>query len=446
MSLRIQTLQLSACPLTSLTVLSGLGLGICTRLIDDFVNTRSTSASLTIIFTTRGAHKSDETLATLATHLTRYHPEDVHDRISFQPENVELTSLLSVRSLAQNLLASKLPYLNAIICNAGIGGWSGLNWPLAVMTVLADIRRATTWPEFKLGVVGLLAKPQLPVQDGKQSEEPLLGEVFCANVFGHYMLAHWLMPLLWACDSSTPGKVVWIGSVEACARHYNSNDHQGLRSDAAYEHGKRLTDLMALTAQNQPATSKSVNDFLDPTQPLVRSSRQQMSRPTTQVTQPGIVTTTIISLYWIVHQAYLLSIYLSRWVGGVWSTVKPYPAAASATWVALASADEMRALEAEDGGGEGKWGTAIDPLGRTSIRRTEAEGWGINGSGKSYKDTWWGGPAWWGGGYVGRRKGAKDATKEDVDTFITDGAEVWRKMEGLRTDWEKRLEAYNKEQ
>ena len=421
-------------------------MGICTRLIDDFLNSRPSSEALTIVFTTRSSRKSDDTLGTLAAHLTACHPEEVHDRINFEPRNVELTSLLSVRALAQNLLSSDLPRLDALICNAGIGGWTGLNWPLCFWACLTDIRRATTWPEYKLGVVGLLAKPQLSRGGEKRSDEAPLGEVFCANIFGHYMLAHWLMPLLWACDAGSPGKVVWIGSIEACAKHYNPEDHPGLRTDAAYEHGKRLTDLMALTAQSQPATSRSINAFLDPSKPLARTTRTQKTRPTVQVTHPGIVTTTIISLYWIVHQAYLLGIYLSRICGGVWSTVNPYPAAHSATWVALASANELRAKEAEDGGGEGKWGTAINPLGQTTVRRTEAEGWGINGSGKPFTDTWWGGPAWWGGGYLGRVTGAKDATKEDVEDFITAGAEVWRKMEELRVDWEKRLEAFDEEE
>ncbi|RMZ76182.1 hypothetical protein DV737_g4950, partial [Chaetothyriales sp. CBS 132003] len=294
----------------------------------------------------------------------RTHPPDVHGRIRLQAENVELTNLLSVRALAQKLLASDLPHLDAVICNAGIGGWIGLNWPQALWTVMLDIRRATTWPEYKLGA-------------------PLLGEVFCANVFGHYMLAHWLMPLLWAAPTSTPSKVVWVSSVEAGLRHYNADDHQGLRTDAAYEHSKRLTDLLALTAQDQPATARQ---------------RRRLTRPWVLVTHPGVATTSIISLYWIVAQAYVLAIYLTRWVGGV------------------------------------------------CVRRTEAEGWGINGSGKPYSETWWGGVSWLGGGYNGRRSNAVDASKDDVENFITDGAEAWRKMEQLRAEWEARLVAFDREQ
>ncbi|RMD41271.1 hypothetical protein DV735_g3870, partial [Chaetothyriales sp. CBS 134920] len=425
---------------------SGLGLGICTRLIDEFLQQKRSSLaaanggtkkaddaggeeqggdSLTIIFTTRSRRKGEDTLARLQAHLRRTHPRNAHTWIRLQAENVELTSLLSVRALAQKLLASDLPHLDAVICNAGIGGWTGLNWPLAIWTIMLDIRRATTWPEFKLGAVGLVTKPQLP--------------------------------------DVQPSKVVWVSSVEAAARHYNAADHQALRTDAAYEHTKRLTDLLALTAQGQPATAKLVAQFLDPT-PLVAAAqngeagsssssnanrqRPRLTRPRVLVTHPGIATTSIISLYWIVAQAYVLGIYLTRWVGGVWSTVSPYLGAAAVTWAALASEDELRAKEAEDGsaGGEGKWGTAIDRFGTTAVRRTEAEGWGIDGSGKPYSETWWGGVSWLGGGYNGRRSDAVDASKEDVENFVADGAEAWRVMEQLRLEWEARLEALDRGQ
>ena len=377
----------------------------------------------------------------MQSHLAQHRQKDASHWVHFQPESVELTSLLSVRSLSRKLNSSGIPYLNAAILNAGIGGWTGLDWPKCLWTIAADIRRATVWPEYKMGAVGLVTKAQLPIlKDAKRLEGPPLGEVFCANIFGHYMLAHWLMPLLWACSTDAPGKVVWIGSIEARARHYNPADHQGLLTDAAYEHGKRLTEYLALTSSDQPATQKYVNSFLGNS-----NGRRKGVPPSIQISHPGILTTTIISLYWIVHQAYLLGIYIARWVGSPWSTVTPYPAARSASWLALVSEDELRAKEDEDGG-EGrpaKWGTCVDRSGRPSVRKSDVEGWGINGTGKPFSETWWGGPSWWGGGQIGRFAGAQDATKGDVDNFVSDGAEVWRKMEELRTEWEKRLDEYD---
>lgn len=422
---------------------SGLGLGICIRLVDDFLKARSASESLTIIFTTRGARKSADTLNTLQAHLSTTHPTE-KDRILFQPENVDLTSLLSVQTLAVKLLDSDVPQLDAIILNAGIGGWLGLNWPLAIATVLTDVRRATTWPTFKIGAVGALTQPQLPAKDGRTSDEPPLGEVFCANVFGHYMLAHWLMPLLWACSNSRPGRIIWISSIEASQHHFDLQDLQGVRTSASYEHTKRLSDYLALSATD-PASQQSVESFLDPEDSLTKPiSRPRRARPTIHTSHPGIVTTTIVALYWIVHQAWLLVSYASRWLGSPWATVTPYVAAVSTTWLALVSEDELAAKEKVGGGRAAKWGSASNRSGQARVEMTDTEGWGLTGSGQPFADIWWGGPGWWGGGSLGRAVNARDATREDVEDFIATGARAWKGMEELRVDWEQRLAAYGR--
>jgi 3-keto steroid reductase len=399
---------------------------------------------LTLIFTTRSSRKGSQTHELLQNHIYNTSPQ-AEKRIHLRPENLELTRLLSVKALAEALLTSEIPRLDAIILNAGIGGWTGLNWPYAVQTILADPRRATTWPKFKLGAVGLVTEPQLPARAGQVSDEPPLAQVFCANVFGHYMLAHWLMPLLCACPSHSPAKVVWVSSLEPSHKHYKATDHQGFRAPAPYEHSKRITDYLALTS-NLPAVDRHVIDYTTPEKVLSAQTRAATSRPTIHVTHPGILTTTIIDLYWILQQGYLLAIYLARLLGSPWATVTTYPAAISAVWVSLVSRAELNAAEKKQGGKAIKWGSAIDRSGSSRVEPTDVPGWGYNGSGKPFADTWWGGPAWWNGGNVGRDMGAEDPTKEDVENFIVDGVEVWEKMEELRIAWEKRLEAHEKVQ
>jgi len=311
---------------------------------------------------------------------------------------------------------------------------------LALSSIAKDITTATAWPAFKLGMAGLVTNPQLP--DNKDNtQEPLLGEVFCANVFGHYMLAHYLMPLLRACSPDAPGRIIWVGSIEASARHYNVEDHQGMRSDAAYEHSKRLADLLAISSDDQPATSRSVAAFQDPSPGLrVSVDRPMLSRPKMYVFHPGICVTTIISLYWILHQGYLLGITLARVLGSPWSTVYPYTGARAGTWLLLASGDEIKERERQgEGRGKIKWGSAVSRLGSSMVKPTDVEGWGVNGSGEAFKDTWW-------GGRFGRAPGARDATREDVEQFVQDGARVWQEMEKLRVDWESRLEEYERAQ
>ncbi|KAL2433956.1 3-keto-steroid reductase erg27 [Exophiala dermatitidis] len=450
---------------------SGLGLGVCCRLIDEYLtrscasSTSSTTSrtstndtsesSLTIIFTTRSARKGFETLSKLESHLAKHGSSNNRNttavksapdrRVYFRPENVELTSLLSVRALSRKLLASDIPHLDAIVLNAGIGAWAGLSWPVAIWTILTGIRQATTWPTYKLGLVGLVTKPQLPRATTSTKDEPVLGEVFCANVFGHYLLVHWLMPLLRACGPDSPGKVIWSSSIECGRRHYNPQDHQGLISETAYEHTKRLTDLLALTANGQPATAKAVKDFITPSpspaacSPVPQPSRPEQSEPVFLLSHPGICTTTIISLNWIIQYFYQLGIFLARLCGSPWANVSSYLGAAAATWLALSlPADiEAKAHEATGhvDGGPCKWGSACDRLGRSSVRVTDVEGWGLDGTGRPFRDTWW-------AGHVGRKTGATDATPEDVEDFIAQAAHAWKEMELLRRDWETRIESF----
>ena len=417
-------------------------MGICQRLVDDFLATQGPDKSLKIIYTTRSSCKGSDTLKTLHSRLRRYHSSSQHNRIAFQPENVELTNLLSVRDLAQKLNSSDLPKLDAIICNAGIGGWIGLDWFAAIPAILAHIRTATVWPDYKLGTVGAITRPQLS-KSSHSDPEPPLGEVFCANLFGHYMLVHWLMPLLRACGPDAPAKIIWVSSIEPQGYHFKSNDLQGLRTDGPYEHSKRLTDILALTS-NCPASENAVTSFTstEDTRPL----RQMNSTPTQHVYHPGIVVTSVMSLYWIIHQAYLLGIYLARWVGSPWSTVEPYTAARGATWLGLASNEEIRQAETDAhpfetkdtapvvNGGRVKWGTAVNRIGKPTVRPTEVDKWGITGSGTSFASKWWGGSSG-----LGRKPGAVEAKPEDVEDFVAEGAYAWQQMEELRRDWERRI-------
>lgn len=416
---------------------SGLGLGICRRLIDEFLSSTRQTGALTIIFTTRSSQKGADTLSTLEKHLARRAPPTKR-RVFLRPENVELTSLRSVRALSRKLVASNIPHLNAIVLNAGIGGWSGLDWAQAVWTFLTDIRQSTTWPTYKLGLVGLVTSPQFP-PGVIAGEEPVLGEVFCANTFGHYMLVHWVMPLLRASPSESPGKIIWTSSIECVEHHYNPEDHQGLKSDAAYEHTKRLTDMMALTAVDQSVTANSVKQYTTPSASMPSEQRRpQRSEPNFLLAHPGICTTTIISLFWIIHEFYRLGIYMARWCGSPWANVTSYLGAASATWLVLAPATEVQAKAVEVAGyvgGPCKWGSGCNRLGRSSIRVTDVEGWGINGTGRAFQETWW-------GGKLGRKTGAVDATSEDVARFLEQGGEVWKKMEDLRREWETRIEEF----
>jgi 3-keto steroid reductase len=438
-----RSFHLAGLSLTNFPVDSGLGLGICRQLIDEFIRKKPLTADLTLIFTTRDAEKGSDTLETLEKHLSTYGTSFVAKRftkrIHLRPENVELTNLLSVRALYRHLLRSNIPKLDAIILNAGIGGWSGINWSKAVYQVLTDLISSVTWPEFKLSPVGRLTKPQLAPPGGTQdASEPPLGEVFCANVFGHYMLAHGLMPLLRSCDTQSPGKIIWISSVEVSGKDFNPDDLQGLTSDNAYGQSKRLTDLMALTAADQPATAKMVDLYCE-TQHKEGANGpfSGSSKPSIYVTHPGICATSIVPLLLPLYLAMLLAFYLARWAGSPWHSITVETGACAPVWLALSPEDDAAGIVGDKGLRRAKWGSATDRWGSPRAVETEVEGWGLDGSGTPIE--------WWGDGSWGRMRGAKDATREDVENFVEEGALVWRQMEQLRVEWEAILDEHERE-
>jgi 3-keto steroid reductase len=410
--------------------------------MDEFIRKKPLTVDLTLIFTTRDAEKGSDTLEVLQKHLSTYGTSFVAERftrrIHLRPEIVELTDLLSVRALYRHLLRSNIPKLDSIILNAGIGGWSGISWLKAVYQVLTDLISAVTWPEYKLSPVGILTKPQLAPPGGdRDASEPPLGAVFCANVFGHYMLAHGLMPLLRACNPQTPGKVIWVSSIEVSGQDFNPDDLQGLTSDNAYGQSKRLTDLMALTAADQPATAKMVDSYCG-TEPKQGANGpvNASSKPSIYVAHPGICATSIVPLILPLYCAMVLAFFVARWVGSPWHTITVETGACAPVWLALGPEDEPEGNMGDQERGGTKWGSATDRWGSPRAVKTDVEGWGLDGSGMAID--WWGKNGW------GRMRGAKDATREDVESFVEEGAKVWREMEQLRVEWEERLDEHER--
>ncbi|KAI9664704.1 MAG: 3-keto-steroid reductase [Bathelium mastoideum] len=427
---------------------SGLGFAIACRLITEFLETRPPSESLVLIITTRSTHKSNVTLSRLRLHIDQTvsrnkRGDSVRElsqhsaRIKLQSEIVDLTSIISVQQLAQRLLASA-SRIDAIILNAGIGGWVGMQWLHASWAVPTDWVQATTWPPFKVSGKGWTTKPQeSSPTDGTISSdtagkdvsigengESALGEVFCANVFGHYLLVHYIIPLLSSrsVDGSC-GKIIWVSSIEAHAQSLDLEDIQALKSNEAYESSKRVTDILALT-YGTPATEPWVSHFVSTSKDATEQAGT--SRPKMYVTQPGVCSTGIFPLPYVVGLLMVFAFYVSRWLGSPWHTCDPYLGATSAVWVALAPQSLLDSAEEREG--LGKWGSATDRLGRERVARTEVEGWGWGGVvGESKRK--------------GRKRGARDLTEEQREGFVELGRHIWRSMEELREQWEARLPA-----
>ncbi len=379
--------------------------------MDEFITTRpKTSPLLHLIITTRNEQKSTSTITRLKQHLAR-HPQEAQTRISFQSEGLDLTSLCSVQLLSQKLVHS-LPKLDIVFLNAGIGGFKGINWPAAIWGILTNFLDAVTHPSYKLSHIGYTTLPQKTSDshdpsNGIKKPHPPLAEVFCANVFGHYLLVHQLFPCL--SHPSSSARIIWISSIEAYASTFSPTDIQALSAPKPYESSKRLTDILALTStlpSTRPFVSRllSHSDYPPPTRP-----------PKMYLAHPGICATAILPLALVLRYALLLAFYLARWIGSPWHTVTAYKGACAPVWLALSPQEELDAIaEAHDArggevfgcGGGCKWGSCTDRQGNETVRRTEVEGEGSEG---------------W----------------EEL------GRSCWMQMEQLREEWDARIGGFD---
>ncbi|KAL3457597.1 hypothetical protein BJX64DRAFT_268612 [Aspergillus heterothallicus] len=414
---------------------SGLGYSICCRLADEFLTARQNdNRSLTVIFTTRSTRKGNDTLRGLQNHLrTSARDPAGGARVTFVPENVDLCDLLSVRALSRRLNKT-FPKLDSIVLNAGIGGWSGLDWPAAIYGVLTDLVHQVTWPTYKLAPIGMVVDNQ--TNKSVADKEPRLGTVFCANVFGHYMLAHNVMPLLHRSGSPNgPGRVIWVSSLEACSNFLNVDDLQGLQTHAPYEASKALTDVLSLTTQ-LPSTAPWVKSFYSIDSASDKNNTgTTYTPPNTYLSHPGICSTGIVPLHPILFYCMLAAFWLARLLGSPWHTLSTYLGACAPTWLALAPQSELDAAEAPyiaHGGGRVKWGSSATLFGVDRPASSEIDGWGHGGVV---------GPAVVQEDRLRRRKrGARDATAEEKELFEYFGRKCWQQMEELRQQWDELLD------
>ncbi|PFH57130.1 hypothetical protein XA68_15481 [Ophiocordyceps unilateralis] len=424
---------------------SGIGLGTAKRLTDEFLVTRSQTAHLVLITTTRSRAKSRQTIRALRAHTA---DKRAGGRVHVLSLTLDLCDLRHVRAFAGALVDGfvanppdddgevdelgcvRVPRLDAVVFNAAYGGWVGCDYASAVRSFLSKgLVQSVTWPDFKTalptGILNERAEYGYP-------DEPLLGEVFTTCVFGHYMLAHQLLPLLSRPASSplAPGRLIWSSSIEAVSSVFTMDDIQCLARPAAYESAKRLTDLLSLTA-SLPAARPYSSRWL-----TLPWSEKTTVPPTVYLTHPGVVASTLFPVPWFLFWIYELTLVLSRWLGSPWHTVDSQSGAKAAVWVALQDQSALDGLRAE----RVKWGSSADCRRRVDVKMTEVEGWGWEGRPENEAAR----AADAAHGILhrskGRKHGAADTTAEDIIRFEEVGAACWREMEELRTRWDDWLD------
>lgn len=408
-----------------------MGFGICCRLIDEFLQTRPQSDTLYLLFSTRDIKKSDDTLRRLNAHFQQTLKSAngrtpgasllLEPRVKLEGVQVDLTKLITVKALAQQLLKRRQK-IDGVVWNAGLAGWLGLNWFRAIRDVLTRPIEATTYPEFMKCDVGALAPRQLAGYGKVHTfEEPRLGQVFTANVFGHYMLTHWLGPLM-----GPESRVVWIGSVSSFREYFEVEDIQGFTALKAYEGSKRLTELLVISSE-LPSTKPYTDSFLPSARS--RNSSPAITKPKMYITHPGVVATSISGLNAFIAIFMTIALYLARLIGSPWHPITPYKGAISAVYALISPDSQLPALEESDG--KAKWGSACSVFGEERVARTEVDQWGYTGVVGATKPSDAVRAKW--PSYKG------SATKEDREDFETTAQNVWSQMETLRKDWEVRL-------
>jgi 3-keto steroid reductase len=311
--------------------------------------------------------------------------------------------------------------LDSVIFNAGIGGWYGLDWSKVFHNIFTKgLVSATTWPTFKGALSG---QTITPIQGAKGDDTPQMGEVFCANVFGHYVFAQRLVPLLSRPASSTlsPGRIIWETSVEPDWECFSLDDFEAVKTSAAYESTKRLTDVLALTS-GLPASKPYVDKYLN--QPPTTTP------PKIYLVHPGIVQTTLFPLNAFMYFWYTVVLYVARWLGSPWHPITAYNGACAPAWLALQEQGWLDGAQAE----RVKWGTSTDIWGECRVKKTEVDGWGWEGKVEEMRELKQLQKL------KGRKSGAVDVTEERLVRFKELGAKCWRRMEELRGEWEGRVD------
>ncbi|KAI6352080.1 hypothetical protein MCOR25_009569 [Pyricularia grisea] len=459
---------------------SGVGTGIAERLIDEFLAKRSLTSHLILIVTTRSKSKSQQTIDILRKHVRKaaeakklraragssYDPESTIARIHLVGILVDLCNLRSVYAAA-NLLKDggapaagsncptsvRVPRLDSIILNAGYGNWTGLNWwRVFVQVVTKGLPTAFTWPTFKNAAKGTLVDPltgriltkEQAIAEGRTTAE-LLGETFTANLFGHYMLAHALLPLLRRTpeqigeEALSPARIIWQGSVTPGPDDFSMSDPQGLRHHDAYDCVKRLNDILVFSS-TLPKAEPHVRKYLlgeDNAKDDSNNNNNNLVAPRMYLTHPGITNTAIFALPYVLSVLWGLVMYVTRWIGSVWHVGSPYNAAITPVWIALEEQGRLDDMEAH----RSKWGSACSRWrGTLAAKKTEVQGWGWDGRLASHPR---GGPDESEKGFLSRGKGrrwdAVELTQDALDEFEEQGADCWREMERLRVEWEERL-------
>ncbi|KAI9274677.1 hypothetical protein BDA99DRAFT_498218 [Phascolomyces articulosus] len=261
---------------------AGVGYGIAQHLLEE-------DCTITIIMACRNHTRASIARESL---LAQFPGANIDIKL------VDLGSAISVFDFCKAIIDS-YSYIDYLFCNAGILSTSGIDWSNVVWQFLAS-------------PIGFLERSDATVQIVGEINADGMGNVFAANVFGHYIMARELETLL---DKSAEGRVIWTSSLTAEKSCFDIEDWQGIKSLMPYESSKWACDLVALGSNSRYNNEK---------QDIVAFS-----------TSPGVVASSIGNLpVWITKVRRLLH-YAYRFFGITSQNITGYRGAIADAFVAL---------------------------------------------------------------------------------------------------------------
>ncbi|KAI0079726.1 hypothetical protein K474DRAFT_1658817 [Panus rudis PR-1116 ss-1] len=234
------------------------------------------------------------------------HADLFRDNLEINFHQIDMSDERTVFRFTRDI-SQRYPYISHLICNAGLGTFTGIDWVKAIKQVLTHPVVAVTVTEFKKQSPGHLSP------DG-------FGLVWQCNVFSHYVLTRRLETLFKSYHQlhSQPARVLWMSSLEAASNAFYRDDWQCIDVPRPYEATKYQIDLIASRLAIQSAEGQD---------PVVRHL----------LVHPGIAESNMSKsmIGNVLEYIKLAAFYIARWFGSPHHTITAFNAAVAAVHFCL---------------------------------------------------------------------------------------------------------------
>ncbi|KAJ3049900.1 hypothetical protein HK097_009107 [Rhizophlyctis rosea] len=220
---------------------SGVGFGTAQRLLQHY---STTDEPITLVLACRNKSRALQAKAKLIAEYFLENPAEGDSTIEILL--IDLGSSESVFKACAEF-RRRFRRLDTLILNAGI-------LPIDRLDYLAGLIETLTQPR----VLARTGGENVLIQTRGRVNADGLGEVFAANVFGHYIMVKELRDSL---SESKDGRIIWYSSTTADPKHFDESDYQCIKGAHPYESSKRLCELLCMATQ-QDLCTHNIHSFV----------------------------------------------------------------------------------------------------------------------------------------------------------------------------------------